>query len=139
MNWTRITEVLANVPMPDGYRLQQLQRSEIPLLVDPLKAWFPEITVGAASCYLREEFYARQVFFEGESSEPNFIVILAKKDQELVGMYSAEVDRDTLGLFARLAVVAPSTGVHIWAKSLSLSQRRLAGRREWALFTEWRL
>ena len=100
MNWPQIDDISAKVLLPHGYRLEQLRRSEIPLLVASLRGWYPDITVGSASCYLREDFYTRAVFLAGEP-ETDVIVILVKSDQELAAMYSAYFgERDRL--FRRL-------------------------------------
>lgn len=41
MNWPKIDDVSAKVPLPDGYRIEQLRRSEIPSLIAGLRTWFP--------------------------------------------------------------------------------------------------
>jgi hypothetical protein len=33
MNWPKIDDISAKVSLPDGYRFEQLKRSEIPLIV----------------------------------------------------------------------------------------------------------
>lgn len=48
MNWTGVDRMLANLPMPQGYRLERLGRSDIPELIGGLKDWYPDIIVGAA-------------------------------------------------------------------------------------------
>lgn len=106
MNWPQIDDMSAKVPLPHGYRFEQLKRSEIPLLTNSLRDWYPDITVGSASCYLREDFYARAVFLAGEP-EMDVIVVLVKSGQELAAMFSCERDRDTLALYGRLGAVAP--------------------------------
>jgi hypothetical protein len=75
MNWPRIDDISAKVPLPDGYRFEQLRRSEIPLLIAGLRAWFPGIAVGTASCHLCGDFYTRAASLVGES-ETDVLVIL---------------------------------------------------------------
>jgi hypothetical protein len=75
------------LPIPHGYRAEQLKRSDIPELIRCFKVWFPDVTVGAENCYQREDFYNREVFLEGEA-ERDVIVFLIKNDQELVAMAS---------------------------------------------------
>ncbi len=106
MNWIGIDEISTRVPIPSGYRIEQLKRSDIAELVGSLKGWYPDITVGAVSCYLREDFYADRVFLAGEP-EKDVIVVLARRDQELAGMLSLERDLDTLTLYGGLGAVAP--------------------------------
>ena len=50
-------------PLAQGYRFELLKRSEVRILIDALTRWFPDISVGGASCFLDESFYARKVFF----------------------------------------------------------------------------
>ena len=63
MNWTGIDKTAAQVLLPEGYRFELLQRAEIPGLIGAINAWFPDISVGSASCYLREGFCGEEVFF----------------------------------------------------------------------------
>lgn len=105
--WIGIDEMTAKVPPPEGYRFELLTRAEIPMLIDSIKAWFPDINVGTASCHLREDYYHEKVFFVG-GPERDVLVVLIKSGQALAGMFSCERDHDTLTLYARLAVVAPA-------------------------------
>ena len=106
MNWVAINELSSKLPIPPGYRFEQLKRSDIPEVIRCLKAWFPDVTVGAESCYQREDFYSREVFLEGEP-ERDVIMLLLKKDQELVAIVSLQRFEDTLTLYGRLAAIAP--------------------------------
>ena len=106
MKWVAINELSSKLPIPDGYRMEQLKRSEIPEVIRCFRDWFPDVTVGAESCYQREDFYSRDVFLEGES-ERDVIVLLFKKDQELVGIVSLQRSEDTLTLYGRLGAIAP--------------------------------
>jgi hypothetical protein len=101
MNWVAIDELSSKLPIPDGYRIEQLKRSEIPEVIRCFRDWFPDITVGAESCYQREDFYSREVSLEGEP-ERDVIVLLVKKDQELVAIASLQRSEDTLTLYGRL-------------------------------------
>lgn len=106
MNWIGINAVSATFSIPQGYRMEQLKRSDIPELIGSLKEWYPDITVGAVSCYLQEEFYLRRVFLGGEP-EKDVMVILLRRDLELAGMLSLERDSYNLTLYCGLGVVAP--------------------------------
>lgn len=106
MSWVAITELSNKLPLPDGYRIEQLKRSEIPELVRDFRTWFPDVTTGAESCYQREDFYRREVSMEGES-ERDVIVFLIKKDQELAAMMSMQRSEDTLILYGRIGAIAP--------------------------------
>jgi GNAT superfamily N-acetyltransferase len=104
--WMAIDEMTGTVALPERYRLALLKRGDIPELVRFIKSWFPDISVGSASCYLRDQFYAENVFLADER-ERDVLVILIRKDQELAGLFSCEREPDTLALYARLAVVSP--------------------------------
>jgi hypothetical protein len=106
MGWTAIEGRIAKIRRPRGYRFELLQRHEIPALVAAVKAWFPEISVGSASCYLSEDFYHRSVYFAG-NAENDTLVVLIKKGVELAGLFSCERDPNTLSLYARLGVISP--------------------------------
>lgn len=106
MNWMEIDEMTAKAPLPPGYRYELLKRSEVPALVGFINKWFPDISVGGASCYVRDDFYSDKVSLVGEP-EKDVLVVLIKMDQELAGLFSCERDQDALALYARLAVIAP--------------------------------
>lgn len=106
MNWVAIDELSSKLPIPNGYRIEQLKRSEIPELIRCFKVWFPDVTVGAERCYQREDFYSREVFIKGEA-ERDVIVFLIKKDQEPVAMFSMQRSEDTLTLYGRIGAIAP--------------------------------
>jgi hypothetical protein len=106
MNWVAIAELSSNLPIPHGYRIEQLKRSDIPELIRCFKIWFPDVTVGAESCYQREDFYSREVFMEGEP-EKDVVVFLIKKGQELAAMFSMQRYEDTLTLYGRIGAIAP--------------------------------
>src|SRR5437660_10979177 len=101
MSGQEIETTIANVALPRGYRLELLRRHEIPALAAAVKAWFPEISVGGASCYLREEFFHGDVHFRGECDK-DVLVVLIKKGREPAGLFSCQRDCDALSLYARL-------------------------------------
>src|SRR4051794_32512797 len=105
-DWPGVERTLAEVRLPRGYRFALLGRDEIPSLVGAIKAWFPEIEVGGASCYLREDFFGREVFFSGERDR-DVLVVLIKKGDGLAGLFSCQRDRHALSLYARLGAIAP--------------------------------
>ena len=107
MNWPTIDELPTLMPMPDGYRYQRLDRASVVPLIAALRSWYPAIAVGAASCFLREEFYENRVCLDGEV-EKNIFVVLIKFNNELVGMWSVEREMEALAIYARLIVVAPA-------------------------------
>jgi hypothetical protein len=111
MNWIDLEEISPQLPIPHSYRVEQLKRSDIPEVVSCLKTWFPDISVGAVSRYLQEDFYAREVFFAGEP-EKEVMVALVRRDQELAAMLSLERDQNTLTLYGAVGAVAPKHRGH---------------------------
>ena len=106
MNWVGIEAAIAKVPLARGYRFELLDRSEITALVAAVKSWFPEISVGAASCYLREDFFRDDGYF-ADKPENDVLVVLIKRGAKLAGLFSCQRDRNALSLYARLGVIAP--------------------------------
>src|SRR5262245_2662301 len=50
MRWPSVEDTTARAPLPSGYRYEYLDRQQIPTLITALKAWYPGIVVGNASC-----------------------------------------------------------------------------------------
>jgi hypothetical protein len=107
MKWLTVDEVVKLVPLPNGYRFEQLDRANIAPLIAALKVWHPDIAVGVASCYLREDFYHSRVCIEGDDEKDIYVYSIWFND-ELVGMWSVEREVDALAIYARLIVVAPA-------------------------------
>ncbi|MEO8185795.1 MAG: hypothetical protein ABI580_00325 [Burkholderiaceae bacterium] len=107
MKWPTIDEMVKLVPLPNGYRFAQLDRANIAPLIAAIKMWHPNIEVGVASCYLREDFYHSRVCIEGGGEEDIYVYSIWFND-DLVGMWSVEREVEALALYARLIVVAPA-------------------------------
>jgi hypothetical protein len=112
MNWMSMQAMAAEVPLPAGYRFELPRRTDIPDVIAFLGVWFPGISVGAASCYMRGEFYDARVCLEG-ACDRDVLVVLIKRDNELAAVICAQRNRDALTLYASLAVVA---GTHRGAR-----------------------
>jgi len=130
-----IERLAARMPLAAGYRFELLRRAEVGDLIGFIAAWFPDISVGSANCYLSDEFYAERVFFADEP-ERSVLVVLLKHGDELAGMFSCERDRETLSLHARLAVAAPRhRGANL--AQAGRSPRRSGGAWAWVSPTAW--
>jgi hypothetical protein len=105
MTWPTAEVLTVSVPPPHGYRYELLKRSEVPVLVNALDEWFPGLAVGNASCFLREEFYANRVFFDG-SADHDFFVIIFKRGDDWAGMLSVERDKDSQVLYGRVGTIS---------------------------------
>ena len=120
MKWPSANALATLVSLPAGYRFAQLDRAHIAPLIAAIKAWYPDIAVGAASGYLREDFYHSRVCLDGETEKDIWVASIMFHD-ELVGALSYEREVDSLGIYGRLIVVAPA---HRGAK---LSVHTMAG------------
>lgn len=106
MKWPTIDEQMSLTNLPSGYRIEQLDRANIGPLIAAIKLWHPDISVGAASCYLREDFYHHRVFLDGEA-ERDILVVSIRYNDELVGMWSVEREVEALAIYGRLIILAP--------------------------------
>jgi hypothetical protein len=93
--------------LPEGYRFEQLGRFDIPVLIEAIREWHPDIAVGIASCYLRENFYTEKVFLKDEVQKDLYVLLVMRGD-ELAGMGSWEREPDALTLYAKLGIIAPA-------------------------------
>lgn len=107
MKWPTSVELRSLVPLPEGYSFERLERSHVAPLIAAIRVWHPDISVGANSGYLREDYYGSKVYFEGESERDILVVPISYKG-ELVGMWSFEREIDSLAIYGRTIIVAPA-------------------------------
>jgi hypothetical protein len=107
MNWPTLDALKALVPLPTGYHFEQIERTHLAALISAIKTWYPGITVGVASCYLREDFYHNRVCLDGELDK-DILVVRIMCDEEMVGVWSFEREVDSLAIYGRLIVLAPA-------------------------------
>jgi GNAT superfamily N-acetyltransferase len=107
MKWPTIDALATLVPLPAGYRFEQVGRADVALLIAALRAWHPSISVGVASCYLREGFYRDRVCLDGEVDKDVWVARIMFSE-EMVGVWSFEREVDSLAIYGRLLVVAPT-------------------------------
>ena len=106
MNWPTNGELTALVPLPAGYGFAELDRATIPTLIAAIRLWHPAISVGVASCYLREDFYLDRVVLDGEVDR-DVLVVPILFNGELAGVWSFEREIDSLAIYGRLIIIAP--------------------------------
>ncbi len=110
MKWVTVEELSRSVPLPPGYRFEIPRHADIAQVIEAVRNWFPNVEVGAASCFLRPEFYARRVHLadsQDAGATPDVLVILAFHGDELAAVYAGQIDVDARIATARLAVIAP--------------------------------
>lgn len=106
MRWPSVEALGALVRLPAGYRFAGLGRAHLAPVVAALKEWYPDISVGASSCYLREDFYLDCVCLDGASDKDVWASLIMFGD-EMAGFWSFEREQDSLAIWGRLIVVAP--------------------------------
>jgi hypothetical protein len=65
MNWPTTEALRLQAKLPEGYQFERFDRTHIPQLIESIKQWHPDISVGANSGYLREDYYLNRVCFQG--------------------------------------------------------------------------
>ena len=105
MLWPTSGYLTIAVPLPAGYRYEVLKSKDVPALIREVTACYPSLAVGNASCFLRDEFYANRVYFEG-GADQDFFVIIFKHADDWAGVLSVERDKDSQVLYGRIGTVA---------------------------------
>ncbi|MCC7100724.1 MAG: hypothetical protein IT500_14160 [Rubrivivax sp.] len=115
MRWPSVEEITRLVPLPAGYAFEQLRADQTHALAAKVAQWHPDIAVGAASCFLRPEFYDEKVFLAGsdgrpesaERAERDIMVVLITHAGEMVGLFAFEREADALTMYVKLLIVSP--------------------------------
>ncbi|MBC7380066.1 MAG: hypothetical protein H7346_21870 [Burkholderiaceae bacterium] len=107
MQWPELDTAYRLAPLPEGYRYGQLRRADVPLLRASIAQWHPDVSVGAASCYLEQAFYETTASLAGED-ERDLLIVLVWKDEEFVGFVSWDRERAQQALYARFGVISPA-------------------------------
>ncbi|HKB60354.1 MAG TPA: hypothetical protein VKC56_09970 [Gallionellaceae bacterium] len=133
MKWRTIEALTALAPLPAGYRYEKLHRAHIAPVIAALGKWRPEISAGASSCYLREEFYRDRVCLEGEADRDIFAVRIMFAG-EMAGFWLLEREPEPLAIYGRFLAVAPAhRGAHLFGRAMAGTER--IGREMGAAFT----
>lgn len=123
MQWPTVSQIAAMAPLPEGYRFEGMRRSDIGPLIEAIQAWFPSVSVGAASCYLTEQFYLDKVVLD-DQTDKDVIALLIRKGEELVGMGSWERESAAMTLYARLGVISPAhRGARMAVTAMELGEK----------------
>jgi hypothetical protein len=119
MKWPTTNELSALVPLPAGYCFAELDRAMVPPLIAAIRVWYPEISVGVASCYLREDFYFNRVVLDSKVDR-DVLVVPFNFNGELAGVWSFEREIDSLAIYGRLIIIAPE---HRGAKLAAIAMK----------------
>jgi hypothetical protein len=105
--WPAISE-LGPVPLAPGLVVEALSAPYVPRLIECIRAWYPDVVVGAESCHLRPEFYASQVALAGEeASAKDIFAMVVREQDELLAFATFERNRDARTFSGRLGAVSP--------------------------------
>jgi hypothetical protein len=107
MQWPDLSAAFNQVPLPESYRYAQLRRSDVPALRAAIAEWHPDVSVGAASCYLEQDFYETAATLAGEA-ERDLLIVLIWKGEELAGFVSWDRERAQQALYGRFGVISPA-------------------------------
>lgn len=107
MRWPSIEETNKLIPLPDGYTFVRLSENLVRDLAARVHDWHPDISVGAASCFQREDFYWDKVVISGQP-EKDILVLLIMSADSMVGLMAFEREPDALSMFGKLLIVSPS-------------------------------
>lgn len=132
MNWLPWSEALGLVELPPGYAVQSMRSEHVAAVAAALSRWYPDITYGVNSVFLREDFYRHRVCIDG-AMDKDVIVLTVWHGDALVGVWAGEREVDSLALWGRLVVIAPEhIGVGITRRIVEGMEE--AGRRMGAAF-----
>jgi hypothetical protein len=107
MNWLPWDQTLPLIDMPPGFAVQPVRSPHIAAVTAALAQWYPDITYGVNSCFLREDFYRQRVCLDG-AVDKDVVVLTVWHGDELIGLWSGEREVDSLALWGRLVVIAPA-------------------------------
>lgn len=106
MNWLPWGEALGLIDLPAGYSVRTLRSEHLAAVTASLPQWYPDITFGVNSVFLREDFYRERVCLDG-ALDKDVILLTVWHGDELVGVWSSEREVDSLVLWGRIVAVAP--------------------------------
>ena len=78
------------------------------MLIESIKKWYPDVVVGAASCYLTSQFYETEATLYGEEDKSLFVLMIWKS-QEFAGFITWDWEEGPEALYARFGVVSPES------------------------------
>ena len=129
--WPSLETLAPRVATPDGYTFRPLAREELPTIIERLRAWYPDVVVGAESCHLDETFWLEQVVFQGEEATGKAIYGFGFwYGPEYAGFITFELNPRSRVIHGRLGVVSPlHRHAHLMYAAIQLAEHigRAAG------------
>ncbi|WP_020070568.1 hypothetical protein [Paraburkholderia caledonica] len=107
MKWARLEALSVDELALPSYRFEQMHRNDIAAVSECVRRWYPDISVGSASCFLDPQFYEKEVSLADED-ETDLMVYVCRHEHEVVSMYSLERFQESKVIQGRLAVVSPA-------------------------------
>lgn len=107
-HWPRLETLPATVAIPEGYTFRPIAHEEVSTVVDRLRAWYPDVIVGAESCHTDEAFWHEQVMLQGEETSGKALYGLSFwHGAEYTGFITFELNPGSRAIHGRLGVVSP--------------------------------
>ncbi|HKU44728.1 MAG TPA: hypothetical protein VJR89_41495 [Polyangiales bacterium] len=107
MDWRPAHEVLAKTKVPEGYRLEQMTREDVPIAASRIRQWYPDIVVGMESPHLSEAFWLEHTLLAGETEDRALFPIVARHAQDgVVAVITYEKNSLARSITSRLGVLA---------------------------------
>lgn len=106
MNWLPWSEALGLIDLPAGYSVQELRSEHLAAVTAALPQWYPDITFGVNSVFLREDFYRERACLDG-ALDQDVLVLTVWHGDDLVLVYAVEREVDSLVWWGRIVAVAP--------------------------------
>jgi RimJ/RimL family protein N-acetyltransferase len=106
--WPLLERLTPPVPIPEGYTFRPIAREELPTVIEQLRAWYPDVVVGAESAHLEESFWREHVMLQGEEASGKLLYGLSFwHGPEYAGFVTFELDPRGRAIRGRLGVVSP--------------------------------
>ncbi|UVM02064.1 hypothetical protein LOY41_12490 [Pseudomonas atacamensis] len=105
MKWPTIEQIRSFTELPYGYSWDYLKREEINVATDFFRTWFPSISVGMASPFLDQQYYADNVVLEDDPERGIFATVVRQND-EIVAIATWEKIDGADVIFGRVGAVA---------------------------------
>src|SRR5689334_13826756 len=99
MEWPELEDLLASVSLdlPNGVRFEQLRATDVGAVVEKVRAWYPDIVVGAESRHLVPEFYLRSHYLkDGDRTQDSWPLVALHGDAIGLLTFTRDVAAETL-------------------------------------------